>query len=160
MVIYIGADHRGFELKESIKVFLQESGYEVFDVGNNKYDKDDDYPDYAAEVGRRVSKEYETSKGILICGSGVGVCVTANKFPRVRAGIAMTADQAFDSRNDDDMNVLCLGATYIDDALAKKIVATWLNTPFSGEERHRRRVDKIRQFEMWLEEGAKEEIND
>lgn len=160
MVIYIGADHRGFQLKETLKVFLQESGYEIFDVGNDKYDKDDDYPDYAAEIGRRVSKEYETSKGILICGSGVGVCVVANKFPKIRAGIAMSADQAFDARNDDDVNVLCLSATYLDEATTKKIVATWLGTPFSNEERHRRRIDKIRQFEMWLEQGAKENILD
>lgn len=160
MIIYIGADHRGFELKEELKRFLHASGYEVFDVGNSKQDDGDDYPDFAAEVGTRVSKEYETARGILICGSGVGMCVVANKFPKVRAALVTNVNQAFDSRNDDNSNVLCLAANYTDTSLANKIVAAWLSTPFSGEARHARRVDKIRQFELWLEEGMKKGIED
>lgn len=160
MVIYIGADHRGFELKEMLKVVLKDSGYEVFDVGNFLQDKDDDYPDYAAEVASRVGKEYETSRGILICGSGTGMCVVANKFPKVRAGVATSTNQAFDSRNDNNTNVLCLAAGYTDSEEVKKIVATWLSAPFSEEARHQRRVDKIRQIELWLGEREKKNIFD
>lgn len=150
MTIYIGADHRGFELKGKLKTFLQESGYQIVDVGNAVYDKDDDYPDFGSAVASSVSAEYETARGIIICGSGVGVCVVANKFPRVRAAIAFSSDQAFDSRNDDDANIICLAANYVDADAARRIVATWLGTPFSDEARHRRRLDKISALEIHL----------
>lgn len=148
MLIYIGADHRGFKLKEKIKGFLEMKGYEVADLGNTKFDEADDYPDFAGAVAGRVSREYESSRGILICGSGAGVAIAANKFPRVRAALALTPDQAFDGRNDDDVNVLALAADYTEADLAEKIIMTWINAPFSGEERRRRRLGKIGEIEV------------
>ncbi len=150
MLIYIAADHRGFALKEHLKNFLRESGYSVTDLGNEKLDENDDYPDFAAEVGMRVSREFETARGIVICASGVGVDITVNKFPRVRSALATTPDQAYDSRNDDDTNVLALGAEYLDLPIAKKILITWLETPFANEQRFRRRIEKISQLEQKL----------
>lgn len=150
MLIYIAADHKGFALKEHLKNFLRESGYSVTDLGNEKLDESDDYPDFAAEVGRRVSREFETARGIVICASGVGVDIVVNKFPRVRSVLAATSDQAYDSRNDDDTNVLALGAEYLDLPVAKKILITWLETPFGDEPRFRRRIEKISRLEEQL----------
>ncbi len=147
MLIYIGADHRGFKLKESLKNYLKESGYEVVDVGNADYDQADDYPDFAALVGRKISLDPDNSKGILICGSGVGVDIAANKFKNVRSALAINSDQAMASRNDDNANVLSLGADYINEESAKKIVSIWLQTSFSGEERHNRRLEKVKKLE-------------
>jgi ribose 5-phosphate isomerase B len=147
MVIYIGADHRGFELKEYLKKFLKSLGYEVVDRGNFGKDENDDYPDFAAVVARDVSIEHETAKGILICGSGAGMCIVANKFMYVRAALAMNSDQAFDARNDDDVNILCLAADYLNPEEARKIVFTWLQASFEGAERFRRRLNKIQQIE-------------
>lgn len=147
MIIYIGSDHRGFKLKEYLRGFLKERGYEVVDVGDAKYDEGDDFVEYAEAVARKVSVDFENARGVLICGSGVGVDVVANKFVNVRSSLASTPDQAFDARNDDDANVLCLGANYLDEAAAGKIVATWLSTPFSGEVRFTRRLKKISDLE-------------
>jgi len=131
MLIYIGADHRGFQLKESLKKYLKDSGYEAVDVGNDKYVATDDYPDFAALVG----------------GSGVGVDIAANKFKNVRSALAFNAEQAAMSRSDDNANVLSLAADYLSEDDAKKILSVWLATPFSGEERHRRRLRKIEDLE-------------
>lgn len=147
MVIYIGADHRGFKLKEYLKQFLDGEGYEVVDLGNTVYDEKDDYPDFAAVVAKKVSLD-ENSRGILICGSGVGVDIVANKFSNVRSALAFSPDQAYDSRNDDDTNVLSLAADFLSSAAAAKIVQTWLQTPFADEERFRRRLNKISQIEL------------
>ncbi len=150
MLIYIGADHQGFALKEKIKLFLSARGYSVADLGAKAYEEGDDYPLYAAAVAKKVSEEFETSRGIVICGSGVGVDAVANKFRRVRSALVASSDQAFDSRNDDDSNVLALGANYLDDPTAQKIITTWLQTPFSGESRHRKRIDEINNLEEKL----------
>jgi len=147
MLIYIGADHRGFQLKESLKKYLKDSGYEAVDVGNDKYVATDDYPDFAALVGRKISLDPENSRGILICGSGVGVDIAANKFKNVRSALAFNAEQAAMSRSDDNANVLSLAADYLSEDDAKKILSVWLATPFSGEERHRRRLRKIEDLE-------------
>lgn len=148
MVIYIGADHRGFKLKEYIKQVLASEGYEVVDVGNTQYDEADDYPDFAAAVAKKVSGDYENGRGILVCGSGGGMVIVANKFMKVHAVIGFLPDQVFDSRNDDDTNVLVLAADFLKNEEAVKIVQTWIQTPFSGEERFRRRLDKISQIEL------------
>lgn len=149
MVIYIGADHRGFTLKKTLVEALKFNGYAVVDVGDETYNEQDDYVDYGIRVAERVSRDYESNRGILLCGSGVGMCVVANKFLNVRAALVATSDQAYDSRTDDDANVLCLGADYLADAeAAKKIVLTWIQTPYSDEERHRRRLEKISQLEL------------
>ena len=147
MVIYIGADHRGFELKEKIKDFLKQRGYQLVDVGDEKYNENNDYPLFAIKAAKQVSQEFETAKGILICGSGVGMSVVANKFLHIRAVLASTPDQAFDSRNEDDTNILALGANYLDEEMAKKIVLTWLETPYANEERFQRRLEEISRLE-------------
>lgn len=147
MLIYIGADHQGFELKDILKRFLKERGYEVIDVGNDKYDENDDYPDFAATVARQVAQDFFTKRGILICGSGVGVDIAANKFKEIRSVLAFNPDQAYLSRRDDDTNILSLSAEFTNEEMAKKIVSTWLATPFSGEEKYKRRLEKIRQIE-------------
>ncbi|MBI4034078.1 MAG: RpiB/LacA/LacB family sugar-phosphate isomerase [Candidatus Brennerbacteria bacterium] len=157
MVIYIGADHRGFELKERLKLFLQDKGYQVVDVGAARYDESDDYPDFAEAVAKKVSLNYENARGVLLCGSGVGVDVVANKFRNIRSALVGNSDQAFDARNDDDANVLSLGASYLKPEEAEKIVLTWLTTPFAGEERFRRRLEKVRSLEMRVSHPVGEE---
>jgi len=147
MIIYIGADHRGFKLKETLKNFLHGEGYEVADLGAASFEQGDDYPDFAAAVGKKVSAEPERDRGILVCGSGVGMDVVANKFPGVRSAVAISADQIYAARHDDDVNVLCLAADFISDEDAQKIVEVFMATPFSGEERHKRRLEKISRIE-------------
>jgi len=152
MIIYIGADHRGFALKESLKKYLKENGYEVNDLGAATLVDGDDYPDFAMPVAEKVSLDPQNSKGILICGSGVGVDVVANKYPRIRAALVMSPDHAYLSRNDDDANIICLASELIDDVQAKTILSAWLQTPFSGDVRHMRRIAKIRDAESRAKE--------
>jgi len=147
MIIYIASDHRGFNLKESLKKYLADSGYTVNDMGNTSLVPDDDYPDFASLVAEKVSLNAENSKGIVICGSGVGVDIVANKFPRVRCSLVMTSDQAYVARSDDDPNIIALAAEFVDDVTAKAVLATWLQTPFSGDTRCLRRLAKIREVE-------------
>lgn len=147
MVIYLGADHRGFEVKEHLKNALSRRGYPVVDLGPAAYEEGDDYTDIAASLAKKVSENRETSRGILLCGSGVGVSVVANKFRGIRAALVTSPDQAFDSRNDDDANVLALGTNYTDAATAEKIAVTWLATPFSKEPRFTRRLQELTQIE-------------
>lgn len=146
MKIYIGADHRGHNLKESLKVKLLKEGNEIIDVGGSG-DPADDYPDFAEKVGEAVSGEPD-AKGVLICGSGVGVSIVANKFKGVRASLISEPKQGHDSRADEDPNVLTLSADYTPEAKALQIVDAWLSTPFSGAERHVRRVGKIAAIEQ------------
>lgn len=147
MLIYIGADHRGFNLKKILKEFLKKRGYEVVDVGNVEYNENDDYPDFAKMAARAVSENPENRKGVVICGSGVGVDVVANKFDGVRSALVNDAEQAKLSRRDDDTNVLALGADFVSDELAKEILSIWLNEPFSGKEKYKRRIEKINDLE-------------
>lgn len=147
MLLYIGADHRGFRLKESLKNYLKNAGYEVVDVGAETYNERDDYPDFAALAARKISLDSENSRGILLCGSGVGVDVAANKFKNVRSALAFNTEQAAMSRSDDNTNVLSLAADYLSEDDAKKILSVWLATNFSGEERHQRRLRKIEDLE-------------
>ncbi len=143
--IYIGADHRGFKLKEKIKAYINARGYEIIDIGNVKYDEDDDYPDYAKKVAEKVSQE--NARGILLCGSGQGVCITANKYDGVRAAVGINKDQIRSSTADEDVNILCLSADYITEKQTIEIVESWLNSKFSGKERHVRRENKIKEIE-------------
>ncbi len=149
MIIYIGADHRGFKLKETLKAYLVRSGYTVHDLGNDHYDEIDDYTDFAVKVTEKVSVNTSGSRGILLCGSGVGVDIVANKFPGIRSALVTIPNQAYVSRNDDDTNILSLAADYIDPEEAKKIVSVWLQTPFSNDEHHKRRLDKIKKLENY-----------
>lgn len=147
MLIFIGADHRGFNLKEKLKSFLVNKGYTVIDKGNDFYDESDDYPDFASLVAQEVIKDPDNRRGILICGSGVGVDIVANKFSRIRSALVSNSDQAFSSRNDVDANVLCLATDFLDEEETKKILSVWLQTSFSKEERHKRRIRKISEIE-------------
>jgi len=145
-MIYLGADHRGYELKEKLKQWLGELGYEHEDCGAFEYDKNDDYPDFAVAVAKKVTANPD-SKGILICGSGIGVAITANKIKGVRAGTATSVEQVKASVNDEDLNVLAISADYINEEQVREITKTFLDTKFSEEERHIRRVNKIKELE-------------
>ena len=147
MKIYIGADHRGFELKEELKKFLIEKGYEVEDVGAFKYDKDDDYPDFARQVAERVAGDPEHSRGVLLCGSGTGMDAAANKVKGIRATLASSAQIARAARNDDDVNVISLPADFLKSQEAEEIAQTFLKTPFGAAERYQRRLKKIAEIE-------------
>lgn len=148
VIVYLGADHRGFRLKEVIKEFLKSRSYsDVIDLGNFKYEDNDDYPDFASAVAREVGKDPETRRGILICGSGVGVDVVANKFSHIRSALAISPEQVKSARNDDDVNVLSLASDFTSEEDAKNIVDVFLSTPFSGAERYVRRIQKIVQVE-------------
>ena len=138
--IAVGSDHAGFKLKNTIKKYLEEKGYEVKDCGTNSTDSCD-YPVYAKAVAKSVaSGEYE--KGILCCGSGVGVSIVANKVKGVRAVLAHESLTAKLSRNHNDANVLCLGERITGEALALDIVETWLHSEYEGG-RHQRRIDMM-----------------
>ncbi len=147
MVIYIGADHRGFNLKESLKNYMKESGYTAVDLGDDHYDENDDYVDFSVKVAERVSRDPFNGKGVLICGSGVGVDIVANRFPGVRSALAISTDQVLKARSDDDVNVLSIAAEFTDEETAKKMLSIWLQTPFSGEERYKRRLNKLKELD-------------
>jgi len=153
MLIYIGADHRGFKLKESLKSYLRNAGYEVVDVGNSVYDKNDDYPDFAKLVAEKVQEDPNERRGVVICGSGVGVSVAANKFERIRVALVISPDQAAASKSDEDTNVISFAADYIDEEDAKKILSVWLAAKFSGADRHVRRLGKIAEIEKGNRQG-------
>ncbi len=142
ITIYIGAAHRGFARKEHIKTWLVRNGYHVVDCGASVYDADDDYPDYAQAVARRVAID-TNARGIVICGSGVGVCIAANKIDGIRAGLALSPAHVRDATQHDHLNMLCLSADYMTDDEANACVRAFLETCYSQEERHVRRVKKI-----------------
>lgn len=146
-MIYIGADHGGYKMKEQLKKFLTKKKLEFVDVGAKKLVKMDDYPDYAKLVGKRVSENPIQNLGILICRSGQGVCIVANKFKHVRASLVWNEKESKMSRIDDMANVLCLPSDYINQKQAEKIVTIWLTTPYSTEGRHLRRIKKISALE-------------
>jgi ribose 5-phosphate isomerase B len=146
-MLYIGADHNGFDLKEDLKKFLESSGYAFFDVGAEKLEPADDYPDFAEKVAKEVSKDPEKNKGILICRSGHGVCIVADKFQNVRSALCWNEKVAWYSRNDDNTNVLCLPSGYVSPEVSEEITKVWLETPFSGDERHIRRIAKIKKLD-------------
>ena len=139
-VVALGADHGGFAMKESLKAFVIEQGYQVIDCGTNSTEAVD-YPDFALAVASLVS-EGKAGRGIIVDGAGIGSCMVANKVPGVRAALCYDHATANNSREHNDANVLTLGAGLIGDNLARQIVKTWLTTPFGGG-RHAKRVDKI-----------------
>ncbi len=144
MKISLGADHAGYQLKEKIKQWLAQQGIEVTDHGANSLDSVD-YPDYARDVAHDVAGK-RADWGILVCGSGIGMAMAANKVPGVRAANVTSEYEAQLSREHNDANVLAIGARILDDAAAFKIVDTWLHTGFAGG-RHQGRVDKITALE-------------
>jgi ribose 5-phosphate isomerase B len=147
MIIYIGADHRGFYLKETLKQALKTDGYEVMDLGNAESDGNDDYPDFAGAVAEKVAGTDDQVRGIVICGSGIGVDVVANKFNGVRSALAISAEQIRAGRQDDDVNVLSLAADFIKPEDALNVVKIFLSTPFKKEDRYSRRLGKIAELE-------------
>ncbi len=146
-MIYIGADHRGYSLKETLKVYLKELNYVWEDLGAKELIADDDYPDYTLAVAQKIAEDPENNRGILICGSGVGVDITANKIKDIRSALCFDVKQAQASRNDDNANVLSLPADFISEDLAREIIKIWLETPFSGSEHYVRRIEKIKKIE-------------
>ena len=145
MRIVIGADHRGYELKDEIAAALKRDGHEVLDVGTNSADSVD-YPDYARAVGEAIV-DGRAERGILVCGSGVGAGIAANKMRGVRAALCHDTYSAHQGVEHDDMNVLCLGARVIGPELAMELVKAFLGARFKGEERLRRRLDKVAEME-------------
>lgn len=146
MKIYIGADHRGFELKNEIKNWLGSIDYEVIDCGAIENDPKDDYVDFAAEVGRKVVEE-KGSMGIVICGSGAGVDITANKIKGVRCSIGYDVAQIKQARSDDDLNILSLASDYLNIEDTKALVIAFLQTEYDPTDNHVRRIEKINQLE-------------
>ncbi len=146
MKVFLGADHRGYELKEKVFQWLTDGEYDVEDYGAYEYDEKDDYTKYGEKVASVVGGS-EVDKGILICGSGVGVDIVANKFDGVRASIGKDSDQVRAGRNDDDMNILVIAADYTSEEEAKNMVQTFLKTEFSGKERYKRRLNEISHLE-------------
>ncbi len=142
--VYLGADHAGFQLKEKLKDYLLRKGFEIGDF-SLELKEGDDYPDVAIKLGEKVAKS--ESKGILICGSGSGMAIAANKVPGVRAVAAYDEYSAKMSRKDNDTNVLGLRGREFPFEKIKKIADAWLSTKFSGEARHKRRIRKISDYE-------------
>ncbi|MFA5003886.1 MAG: RpiB/LacA/LacB family sugar-phosphate isomerase [Candidatus Saccharimonadales bacterium] len=143
MKIYVGADHNGFDLKAQIADHLKRSGYEVVDEGDEQLQPDDDYPQFAGRVVNAMLADGPGVYGILVCGSGQGMCMAANRYKGIRAALCWDIEEARAARNDDDSNVLCLSSRYTkpEDALA--ILQTWLNTPFAGAPRFKRRIQQL-----------------
>ncbi len=151
--IYIGADHAGYELKGELTIHLEKKGYEVVDMGAYELDDEDDYPDFVIPVAEAVRREEGDAKGIVIGGSGQGEAMACNRFPGIRASVFYGQHESEDSkevpntivlsREHNDANILALGARFLNDDEAKEAVDLWLETEFSGEERHKRRIEKI-----------------
>ncbi len=145
MRIVIGADHRGYEMKDQIAASLKQAGHEVLDVGAHNADSVD-YPDYARAIGEALT-DGRAKRGVLVCGSGVGASIAANKIHGVRAAVCHDIYSARQGVEHDDMNVLCLGAHVIDSELALALVTAFLDARLSGEERYRRRLEKVAEME-------------
>lgn len=133
-------------MKGRLIPFIKEMGHEVVDLGNSVYDEHDDYPLIASKIAKEVSGN-PNSRGVILCGSGGGVNIVANKFPRVRSNLGLSPIQVYAARRDDDSNVLCLAASFMTEDQEKESVKTFLTTEFSGEERHKRRLGQIEALE-------------
>jgi len=168
MKIYLGTDHAGFELKEKIKSFLKKNNYDVEDCGAFEFDKNDDYPDFISKAAKGVSQDPENSRGIILGGSGQAEMMVANKFKGIRCALfynAVAPIRAADitgrmsndpyemirlTREHNDTNMLSLGIRFITDDEAIKVVKLWIEAPFPGDERHIRRINKIKELEKSL----------
>ena len=146
MVIAVGCDHAGYPLKEHIVGQIRAAGHEAVDCGALALMPGDDYPDYALAVGEAI-RDGRAERGIIVCGSGVGVSVAANKVPGIRACMCHDTFSARQGVEDDSMNVLCLGARVIGPELASEVIRAFLAATFSGAERHERRLNKVKQIE-------------
>lgn len=144
--VFIGADHRGFKLKTKIKTWLESWDLEAIDLGARTFDPSDDYTLYAEKVAVMV-RDTKGGRGVLLCGSGIGVDIAANKFDGIRASIGKSASQVKSGKRDDDMNILVLAADHTKEGEAKEMVRAFVNTKFSGKERHKRRLKEIEKIE-------------
>ncbi|MBI2018001.1 RpiB/LacA/LacB family sugar-phosphate isomerase [Candidatus Daviesbacteria bacterium] len=147
-MVYLATDHAGFELKEKVKKFLKEEGHEVEDCGAYQLDHNDDYPDFISKAAEAVSKD-PSSKAIILGGSGQGEAIVANKFPNVRAAVYYGGYDEIPklTREHNDSNILSLGARFLSEEQALEAIKLFLETSFSNEERHSRRVEKIKKIE-------------
>ena len=145
MRVAIGADHAGFPLKEDLRPYIEEKGHEVLDLGTYGTDSVD-YPDFARAVGKAV-RSGKADRGIIVCGSGVGACIVANKMTGIRAGICHDTYSAHQGVEHDDMNVLCLGGRIVGLNVALELVDAFLGAEFTNEERHVRRLSKVLEIE-------------
>ncbi len=146
MKIYLGTDHAGFEFKESIKQFLTKEGYEVEDCGAFTFDKNDDYPDFISKVAEKISGD-PSSFGIVLGKSGAGECMVANKYKGIRAFLAVNENNVRLAREHNDANIISLGSEIVTLEEAKNLIKLFLEIPFSNEERHVRRINKIKEIE-------------
>ncbi len=146
MRLVVGADHAGYELKEFLKRDLVALGHDVIDIGTDSPDRPDDYPDFAAAVGVEVQAG-RAERGVLVCGSGVGASVAATKLPGIRAAVCHDTYSAHQGVEHDDMNVLVLGSRVVGTELARELVRAFVAAKFTGEERHARRLAKVKALE-------------
>ena len=146
MRIAIGGDHAGYDLKGLLLPWLRASGHEIIDLGAHELDPTDDYPDFAVAVAEAVRAQ-NAERGILVCGSGVGACITANKVPGIRASVCHDTFTSHQGVEHDDMNVICLGARVLGPELAKEVLRSFLSANFSPEPRFKRRLEKVLRME-------------
>ncbi|HUV72157.1 MAG TPA: RpiB/LacA/LacB family sugar-phosphate isomerase [Clostridia bacterium] len=149
-MIYLGADHGGYELKEKVKKWLKDGGHEFKDLGNDHLDSEDDYPDFAAAVAEKISKGKRGDMGIAVCRSGVGMDVVANRFAGVRCGLGCSPQQIRVAKRDDNINCLALPADFVTDEEAQSMIQMFLETLFSKGEKYLRRLEKIGRLEKSL----------
>ncbi len=152
MRIAIGGDHWGYQLKGPLREHLEALGHDVYDVGAHEHDPEDDYPDFAMAVAERVAAG-DADRGVVVCGSGVGACVAANKVLGVRASVCHDTYSARQGVEHDDMNVLCLGSRIVGDQVATDLVDAFVSAKFVPEERYRRRLDKVLAMEARWKQG-------
>ncbi|MCS7183995.1 MAG: RpiB/LacA/LacB family sugar-phosphate isomerase [Patescibacteria group bacterium] len=143
-MIYLGSDHRGFNLKENLKLKLSKHNYQFIDVGAYNYDPNDDYPLIAFEVSEKVLESKE-NRGIVLCGSGVGVCIAVNRIKGIRGVSSDNYQIIKKAREDDDVNILCLPADFLDEEKAWLLIEVFLNTPFKNEKKYLRRIRQLDQ---------------
>ena len=146
MRISVAADHNGYELKNEIAEILKQNGHEVIDIGPHSMDPLDDYPDYAKPLANSVSTG-DTERGIMVCGSGVGASVAANKVKGVRAAVCHDVYSAHQGVEHDDMNVLCLGSRIVGSEVVRELVSAFISAEYTNEERHARRLGKVIEME-------------
>jgi len=144
--IYLGADHAGWEAKEKIKKILEKMDYKIVDMGNQNMVDDDDYPDFGHAVAKRVVSD-PGSVGIVSCGNAQGICIVANKVKGIRAAVGFSEYAAETSRTDDNTNILCLPGRVLSEKELISVVTKWVETEFSGADRHKRRLEKVKEIE-------------
>ena len=147
MKIYLASDHAGFKLKGKLSAFLLQKGHEIVDLGNKIYDENDDYPNFISPLAEKVAQEKNTL-GLVIGKSGNGEAMVANKVIGIRAALCLSTEMAKLARSHNDANILVLGAEFVQDKEAEEIVEVFSSTPFSNEERHKRRIEEISSYEQ------------